>query len=349
MRNKISVVISSYNRAHHLIDTLPTLICQPIPKEDYEIVIVDDRSTDNTREVCMSFADQCNIRYIRLDEDMRGPIIDPELAHHVEIKGEFDGTDFEYRNCSYPKNVGWKSAKHDIIMFTDPEVFHLTDTMIDHLHLQNATLYNNLQPKYRMGNIAGYVYGKNDGPGRPIEKAFYDEFLKLSPVNGMRSKFDTLALCKKHDLRLIHEAYPFCITLERGTLEDVNGWDARFIHWGMEDNDAMQRLAWAHNCGVSFAEIDHDLSKESKMWKPRYVHLWHDQMRINNHTYNRLLCERWLHLYARIWNNCKPLLPDCKRFLKANHRRVLTVEEERQLTENEARFKETGEWEEHTQ
>ena len=48
---KISVVVTTYNYAHFLPDCLESLLAQDFDQHQYEIVLVDDCSSDNTQEV----------------------------------------------------------------------------------------------------------------------------------------------------------------------------------------------------------------------------------------------------------------------------------------------------------
>lgn len=50
---KISIIIPSYNRASYIIDTLQSVIDQTV--SDWECIIVDDGSTDNTEEIVKEF------------------------------------------------------------------------------------------------------------------------------------------------------------------------------------------------------------------------------------------------------------------------------------------------------
>jgi glycosyltransferase involved in cell wall biosynthesis len=58
---KVSVVIPTYDRAHFLDDAIRSVLAQTF--DDFELIIVDDGSTDNTREVVNSFEDS-RIKYI---------------------------------------------------------------------------------------------------------------------------------------------------------------------------------------------------------------------------------------------------------------------------------------------
>ena len=61
---KFSVVVCTYNYAHLLPDTLRTLAAQTAP--DFELVVVDDGSTDNTEEVVEEFHPQFrDFRYVK--------------------------------------------------------------------------------------------------------------------------------------------------------------------------------------------------------------------------------------------------------------------------------------------
>lgn len=61
----ISVIIPTYNRAPYLALTLAGFAQQTI--KDWELVLLDDGSTDETRAVAESFSTQLNIVYIRQD------------------------------------------------------------------------------------------------------------------------------------------------------------------------------------------------------------------------------------------------------------------------------------------
>lgn len=53
---KLSVIVATYNRSAYLLRTLDSLVRQTLPLERFEIVVVDNNSTDDTPEVCERFA-----------------------------------------------------------------------------------------------------------------------------------------------------------------------------------------------------------------------------------------------------------------------------------------------------
>jgi len=87
----VSVVIPTYNRAYIIGDALQSALAQTY--RDFEIVVVDDGSSDNTREVIESFQDS-KIRYIRHDRN---------------------------RGCSAAANTGIEAARGSIVAFLDSD------------------------------------------------------------------------------------------------------------------------------------------------------------------------------------------------------------------------------------
>lgn len=55
----ISIIVVTYNRAHYIKEAIDSIKRQTL--KDYEIIVVDDGSTDNTKEVLASYG---GIRYI---------------------------------------------------------------------------------------------------------------------------------------------------------------------------------------------------------------------------------------------------------------------------------------------
>ena len=67
MNSKVSVIIPTYNRAAFLLDVLESVHCQT--KMPFEVIVVDDGSTDNTREAL--FNSVYKVHYIY--QKNRGP------------------------------------------------------------------------------------------------------------------------------------------------------------------------------------------------------------------------------------------------------------------------------------
>ena len=84
----ISVVICSHNRDKYLETSLASLQNQSIPQHAYEIIVVDNNSTDQTRAVVS-----------RLQSE------NSHLRYYFESQ----------LGLSYARNTGWHEATSDII------------------------------------------------------------------------------------------------------------------------------------------------------------------------------------------------------------------------------------------
>lgn len=92
---KLSIVIPTYNGVRFLDKLMPILMNQGLPQEEYEILFVDDCSTDDTREKLMQLSESfSNVCYIFNDENKK-------LA----------------TTC----NVGLNNAKGDYVWFVDQD------------------------------------------------------------------------------------------------------------------------------------------------------------------------------------------------------------------------------------
>ena len=65
----VSVIIPSYNREHLVGRAIKSVLDQTY--QDFELIVIDDASTDNTEEVVKSFNDE-RIKYLKHDENKGG-------------------------------------------------------------------------------------------------------------------------------------------------------------------------------------------------------------------------------------------------------------------------------------
>ncbi len=87
----VSVILPTYNRSQYLEDAIKSVLAQSYT--DFELVVVDDGSSDNTEEIIKSFADE-RIIYIR----------------HQDNKG-----------AAAARNTGIRYAKGEYIAFIDDD------------------------------------------------------------------------------------------------------------------------------------------------------------------------------------------------------------------------------------
>ncbi|MGB9637557.1 MAG: glycosyltransferase, partial [Microgenomates group bacterium] len=66
----ISVVIPAYNEENYIEDCLRSVLAQDFPKKDYEVIVVDNNSTDNTASFVKN-----NFSEVRLVQEKRQGVV----------------------------------------------------------------------------------------------------------------------------------------------------------------------------------------------------------------------------------------------------------------------------------
>lgn len=94
---RLSVIICTFNRERFLGDTLESVAAQPFPKDQVEIVIVDNHSTDSTPSLVKAFIQSHP---------------DSKVVYVVEMN----------QGHTYARNRGIAESNGDILLFLDDDV-----------------------------------------------------------------------------------------------------------------------------------------------------------------------------------------------------------------------------------
>lgn len=93
---KLSVIICSYNREQYIVNAIKSLYNQTIDKHLFEVFVVDNNSTDNTKQVCANYlATLTNFN-----------------IHYVEEKRQ---------GATFARNAGAALAKGEYLVFMDDD------------------------------------------------------------------------------------------------------------------------------------------------------------------------------------------------------------------------------------
>ena len=99
---KISVIICSYNREDHIINAIGSLYRQTIPRGDYEVLVIDNNSKDNTAQVVHAWQEAHK---------------DLDLFFTVETR----------QGASWARNTGAREAKSPLLVFMDDDAVEEPD------------------------------------------------------------------------------------------------------------------------------------------------------------------------------------------------------------------------------
>jgi glucosyl-dolichyl phosphate glucuronosyltransferase len=139
----ISVVICTHNRSHLLPHAIQSVCQQAVEGSLYEVVVVDNNCTDNTRTVVQDFCDRHpNIRC--LQEPLQG--------------------------LSHARNCGWKNAKGNYVIYLDDDGKACEDwlTVAKHIIMNIApavfggpyyACYNTPKPDWFQDNYESHTLG----------------------------------------------------------------------------------------------------------------------------------------------------------------------------------------------
>ena len=104
LSKKLSVIIPTYNRAGTLLKTLRALNNQTLPRNEYEVVLVDDGST----------------------EDLASQIPSESYSYPIHIYRQ------DHRGPAAARNLGAQNAHGEVLLFLDSDMIADPDLLLQH-------------------------------------------------------------------------------------------------------------------------------------------------------------------------------------------------------------------------
>jgi len=165
-----SVIIPTYNRADIVENAIKSVLKQ---SENYklEIIVIDDCSTDNTKEVLKKYIDNSLIKYIYTQKNL---------------------------GVTGAKNKGIENAQNDILIFLDSDD-ELMDGSLDFI---NSFFKKNIEIDILFGSI------KNKSRKKPfINNEILDKIIKFKDYIKIANTGEFLPIIKREILEKTQEKY----------------------------------------------------------------------------------------------------------------------------------------------
>ncbi len=226
LKKGISVIVPTYNRRDLLDRTLLSLSLQLFNPYDYEVIVIDDGSTDDTKDIVLSYKDRMLISYM-----------------YQEDKG--------FR-VAQARNLGILNARYSVCLFLDSGVIAHPSLLARHWR---AYLGKSEQV------LIGFAYGYCDY--EELALSLLKDFNNRSEIENIFCSFrNNKSLRDRRSVVLDNEVMAFesisipwiifwtChVSCTTKSLLKVKGFDENFQSWGGEDIELGLRL---HAAGVHF-------------------------------------------------------------------------------------------------
>ena len=145
-----SIIIPAYNRAHMIKETLESTFLQTY--SNYEIIVVDDGSTDNTEEVVKSVNNSKVIYHKKINEERAVARNTGFLLAKGDYVTLLDSDDFLYPN-HFEEAIKYINSNEDVNVLRFD--FDVVDS--DKKVLQIAAMPSDINQKMIHGNYMGYT------------------------------------------------------------------------------------------------------------------------------------------------------------------------------------------------
>jgi glycosyltransferase involved in cell wall biosynthesis len=216
-RPSASVIIPTYNRSQELVRTLECLARQDIHRSEFEVIVTDDGSSDDTASAAISFAGKLRLKY----------------CYHED----------QGFTAAAARNAGARLATADILIFIDGGVLLGPGFVRSHLAEHRPAAHR---------AVLGYIYGFSPyrsmaGLASMLERCSPEDVVARHRDNPDFIDWRDVELAKHgYDLSNFSVPWMFFFTgncsVAASDFRAAGEFDEEFVGWGCEDLDLGLRM-----------------------------------------------------------------------------------------------------------
>lgn len=190
----ISIIIPIYNSALYLERCFESILHQTYP--EFEVLLVDDGSTDESRAICEKYCD-----------------MDRRFRYFYKTNGGVSST----------RNLGLQQAKGEFVFFMDSDDTILENALAWHLYRMKENV-DLTASGYNQTDVRGAVTWKSDGDGKIIQRWSGEQYIRqcIKSTHGTMFGMVWLCLYRTSVIRKYHLRFDENISMFEDTLFNIN-------------------------------------------------------------------------------------------------------------------------------
>lgn len=216
---KFSFVIPTFNDLHLLVNTLEALNCQiGFGKDDYEVIVIDDGSSSNSKELLLAVNRNYSLQYYYLERCKA--------------------------SCrSRARNFGIEKAKGQYIVFID------ADIIIQKTYLSELSRFYKYLPDAII--VGSRIMLQEDVKKEDIQSGdiFAQKYINKTMLDFRHTIFKELSFNFASFKAPFLYALTCNMSVPKKLIDEISGFDEELIYWGIEDVEFARRL---HSRGAKF-------------------------------------------------------------------------------------------------
>ncbi len=217
----VSVIIPTYNRSKILKNTIVSLFNQSFPKELFEVIVVDDGSTDDTLDMIKGLKPPFRLRYYLQDDLGYGP--------------------------GRARNIGALYANGEILLFLDSDVISDPRNIEEHVKIHHEFKKKHNHEVVVIGKRIDLHKTKSADEALSPEVILnnFDRIKRLPARVDLRESFYKWCDDNPSEFKAPwHMIYTNNLSLRKQHYLDVGMIDESFVFWSIEDQELGYRMQW---------------------------------------------------------------------------------------------------------